>query len=264
MGQKVLIVDGNIEARNTFYEILSSLNYEPTCVPTAKEALTRLTEERFDLIILDKDTPDLGGLEIARKIREFDKETKIILLLEEEPKRDIFSSAHQLNIHKVLKKDFSTHTLMREILGALRERRSSPQPYPFSQDASILIVDDNPQVRETLQLFLERKGFRVLAASSGEDALMKVKLDKPKIVILDIRMPGMDGVVVLRNMKQLDPSIKVIVLTSVRDDYIMKEAQQEGASEYLIKPYDLEKLDVIVTSLLLQKRSRDGEENLNR
>jgi len=49
MGQKVLIVDGNIEARNTFYEILSSLNYEPTCVPTAKEALTRLTEERFDL-----------------------------------------------------------------------------------------------------------------------------------------------------------------------------------------------------------------------
>ncbi|MCD6583954.1 MAG: response regulator [Candidatus Omnitrophica bacterium] len=258
MGQRVLIVDSDIEARNTFYEILSSLNYEPTCVPTAKEALNRLTEERFDLIILERDMPDLDGVDIVRKIREFDKDTKIVLLSREDPERSILSLAHQLNIQRVLKKDFSTHMMMRDILGTLREKRSSPQPSSLFKNFSILIVDDNPQVRETLQIFLEKKGFKVLTASSGEDAVMKVKLGEPKVVILDIRMPGMDGVVVLRNIKQLNPSIKVIVLTSVRDDYIMKEARREGASEYLVKPYDLEKLDNIITSLLLQKRSEDG------
>jgi len=99
-------------------------------------------------------------------------------------------------------------------------------------------------------IFLKKKGYNVRSASSGEDALMKIRMEKPQVAFLDFRMPGMDGVMVLRQIKRLDKDIKVVMLTSVQDEYIMEEAAREGASNYLVKPCDLEKVESILKELL--------------
>jgi DNA-binding response OmpR family regulator len=251
--EKILIADNNLDARNLLYEILFSLNYEVTCVPTGQEALVRLSEDRFDLIILDEAMPGLSGWDIARKIREFDKQTEIIILSPDEQSDELQVKALGLKISAVLKKDFSTHFMVKTILGILRSEEGGMLIGSGKSNAGrrILVVDDNLEIRNVLQDFLNKKGYKVNIASSGMDALMSVKTENPQVVLLDMRMPGMDGLMVLNQIKRLNESIKVIMLTSVQDEHIMEEAAKEGACDYLLKPCDLQKLDAIITSLFV-------------
>jgi CheY-like chemotaxis protein len=255
MWEKVLIADDDVDSRSRFYEILSSLCYKVTCVPGGEEAILRLAEERFALILLDKDMPQLSGIDTARKIREFDKDIKIIILLEDESMPDRDSIKRDLGIRAIIKKDFSTHFMMKEIIGVLREEKPfKPEEIsPQETKGVILVVDDNPEIRDVLRSFLEKKKYKVILASGGEEALMKINVEKPKVVLLDIRMPGMDGIMVLKRIKQWDESIPVVMLTSAQEEYIVQEAKKLGACDYLVKPCDLNKLDTLITSILLLK-----------
>jgi len=251
MWEKILVVDDDIDARDRFYEILSRLSYNVSCVPTASEALARLIEERYSLIILDEKMPEIDGYETAEKIRQFDKETKIIILTEGEPSPTDKESASSLGVNAVIKKDFSNHFMIKSILEALKSKNAGIKLKSSNQEGgfTILIVDDNPDVREILESFLSKKGYSVMAASAGEDALMKIKVQTPDIVFLDLRMPGMDGLMVLKAIKQFNEGINVVMLTSSQDSFIMDEAKRLGACDYLTKPYDLDKLDILITSL---------------
>ncbi|OPX28390.1 MAG: hypothetical protein B1H08_05985 [Candidatus Omnitrophica bacterium 4484_171] len=251
MWEKILVVDDDIDARDRFYEILSRLSYNVSCVPTASEALARLLEERYNLIILDEKMPKADGYETAERIRQFDKETKIVILTEGELSSIDKESASSLGVNTVIKKDFSNHFMIKSILEALKSANPGNKidSRGSLERVTIMVVDDNPDVRGVLETFLSKKGHRVVIASSGEDALMKVKVDKPDIVFLDLRMPGMDGLMVLKAIKQFDETIDVVMLTSSQDSFIMDEAKRLGACDYLIKPYDLEKLDTLITSL---------------
>jgi len=88
-------------------------------------------------------------------------------------------------------------------------------------------------------------------ASSGEEGVMKARADKPDLVFCDMRMPGMDGIMTLRQLRQFDETLKVVMLTSAQEEYIVDEAKKEGACDYLIKPCDFQKLDALITSLML-------------
>jgi CheY-like chemotaxis protein len=251
--EKILIADSDLDSRNLLYEILFSLNYEVTCVPTGEEAMVRLSEERFDLIVLDEAMPGLSGWDTSRKIREFDKQTEIIIFSADSQSDESQTKALSLKISAVLKKDFSTHFMVKTILGILRSEEGPMRPGSVQSNTGrlILVVDDNLEIRNVLQDFLCKKGYKVNTASSGMDALMSVKTENPQVALLDMRMPGMDGLMVLNQIKRLNPAIKVIMLTSVQDEHIMEEAAKEGACDYLLKPCDLQKLDAIITSLFV-------------
>ncbi|MBN1794504.1 MAG: response regulator [Candidatus Omnitrophica bacterium] len=110
----------------------------------------------------------------------------------------------------------------------------------------LLVVDDEPAVVSLLERFLTDKGYRVLTATSGTGALGIFDKERPRIVFLDIRMPGMDGLEVLRTMKQQDRRIKVIMITVVEDQETIDLARGLGADEYIVKPFDLEYLEKVV------------------
>jgi two-component system response regulator (stage 0 sporulation protein F) len=167
-----------------------------------------------------------------------------------------------------IKKDFSTHLMMKEILEILKEKGPPrlEEIEPQESKGPILVVDDNNEIRDVLWAFLTKRGYNVLMASSGEEALMRLKTEKerPRVILLDIRMPGMDGIMVLKQIKELDETIDVVMLTSAQDEYIMKEAKDVGASDYLSKPCDFSKLDALLLSLLVAKkefRKNKGECN---
>ncbi len=247
MLERILVADDDIKVRERFYEILSSLGYKVTCVPSGGEALLRLTEERFELIILDEEMPDLSGPETVKKIREFDKDTKIVILSQGE------KSFSGLNIQAVIKKDFSTHFMIKKILEILKEKEAPQKEQVLKEQSKgkILVVDDSPEIRELLWVFLEKRGYKVFVSSSGEEALIKVKTEKPKVVFLDIRMPGMDGLMVLKKIKEIDPLIKVVMLTSAQERYMVEEAKKLGADDYLTKPCDLKELEAVLLALLV-------------
>lgn len=118
--------------------------------------------------------------------------------------------------------------------------------------AKILIVDDEKQLREMLTMRLEASGYEVITAADGEEGLKKTNKENPDLILLDIMMPGMDGLVVLSRLKNnLETSfIPVIMLTAKGDTSAVMELQTAGATDYVIKPFEAENLlDLIKKTL---------------
>ena len=119
----------------------------------------------------------------------------------------------------------------------------------------VLIVDDEPDAVELLSEFLSAKGYEVISAYNGEEALKKVKAERPHLILLDIRMPGMNGLEVLRQVRQIDQEVGVIVVTAVQEEETGRQALKLGAFDYIVKPLNLEYLErslwYKVTTMLL-------------
>ncbi|MBM4432635.1 MAG: response regulator [Chloroflexi bacterium] len=110
---------------------------------------------------------------------------------------------------------------------------------------SVLVVDDEPIVRESIRDWLEDAGYQVAVASSGEEALEMVAKEDFSILVLDVRLPGKTGVKVLKELKEVKPQIKSIIITAYPSVELAVEAMKLGAVDYLIKPVapdDLERL----------------------
>ncbi|MFI5348341.1 MAG: response regulator [Elusimicrobiota bacterium] len=113
----------------------------------------------------------------------------------------------------------------------------------------ILIIDDDADLRRTLVLLLEKK-YRVVAAAGGREALVLLKAQKPRLVLLDITMPEMSGIEVLRAAKELDKTLRVVMLTSHQEIEFAKSALDLGAIEYLTKPFEADFIRGEVARLL--------------
>lgn len=103
----------------------------------------------------------------------------------------------------------------------------------------ILVVDDEVKACELLKRFLEIKGYDVATSYSGKDALEKVEKEKPDVILLDLKMPGMDGMDLLRCIREYDKDIAVIIVTAVKDEELAKKFLKKGAVKYITKPVDL-------------------------
>jgi DNA-binding response OmpR family regulator len=113
----------------------------------------------------------------------------------------------------------------------------------------VLIVDDEPLVLEILSEHFEID-YDVEIALNGVDALNAVRRQRPDVVLLDVKMPGMSGVEVLKAIKQLDDSIAVIMVTANEQVAIAAEALKSGAFGYVPKPFDFRFLDHTLTAIL--------------
>lgn len=111
---------------------------------------------------------------------------------------------------------------------------------------SILIIDDDPLIRKTLSSHLSRRNFEVHLAEEGEEGLAKYKECLPNLVILDIRLPDIDGLEALRKIKDRNKNACVVIMTAYDDMKTTVEAIKSGAYEYLVKPLDFVELDLTV------------------
>lgn len=107
----------------------------------------------------------------------------------------------------------------------------------------LLIIDDEAEICEFLKSFFEDRDFKVLTGRSGEEAIEKVATFQPDIVLLDIQMPGLDGLKALKKIKEDHPKVKVIMVTAVETEEKIEEAMRYGADNYITKPLSLEYLE---------------------
>ncbi len=116
--------------------------------------------------------------------------------------------------------------------------------------AKILVVDDERMIRWSIQQAMAKDGHAVAAVETGEEAVAQASDEMPDLVFLDITLPGIDGIEVLRRLKAVDPSVAVVMVTATEDVKTAVEAMRLGASDYINKPFDLDRLRVIAQNAL--------------
>src|SRR5262245_15873935 len=119
----------------------------------------------------------------------------------------------------------------------------------------VLVVDDEMGPRESLRMLL-KPSYTIATADSGKSALAQIPDFRPDLVIMDIKMPEMDGLELLRRVKQLDPSIEIVMITAYASLETVKTALTHGAFEYLIKPFSRSDLEDTVRRAV-QRRQRE-------
>ena len=117
-------------------------------------------------------------------------------------------------------------------------------------NAKILVIDDEKLIRWTLEDVLRKEGYAVIVAESGEEGLKLVEEHGPDLIILDLRLPGMQGMEVLERVKKIEPKTVVIIVTAHGSAESAVEAMSKGAYDYLNKPFDVDEVRLVIRKAL--------------
>lgn len=121
----------------------------------------------------------------------------------------------------------------------------------------VLIVDDQFGIRILLNEVFQKEGYKTFQAANGLQALDIVKKHAPDLVLLDMKIPGMDGIEILKRMKVLDPDIRVIIMTAYGELDMIQEAKDLGALTHFAKPFDIDDIRAAVRNNLPEKSSKN-------
>ncbi len=236
MFETIIFSHNDLEIRNIVYEALTNLGYKITTVPAQNDVSKLLDKARPDYIFLDSLLCDIPAEVLIQKIKTIDENIQVILL-------DTKEQTPQVIIENMLK--------------IIREKSSPGAGLKDGRrilfKANILVVDDENECVELVKNYLSKRGFNIDTALSGEEAMLKVNTAKPDIVLLDIYMTGVDGLIVLKAIKDIDKRIIVIMTTSLGDEKIIQESKKLGADGYLIKPFNLETLEKTIIENAIKK-----------
>lgn len=128
------------------------------------------------------------------------------------------------------------------------------------EKAKILVVDDEAEICNTTKNFLTRKGYEAFCASTKDEAMEIIKQKQPAIILLDIRLKEASGIDILKEAKQLDRNIKVIMVTALDDEENMRQAKAYGADDYIAKPFTTSYLKEVLMQKLTTLDFRDKKE----
>ena len=246
---RVLIVDDEIYIREFLKKAFVKAGYDAVCVPSAAQAMELLFKEPFELLLVDVRMPGESGISLLKKVRDNQKKIPVVIYtgfvtpeLEQE--------ARQAGATEVLSKDINVFQLLTQVGKIIKAKDRIFQGSVEPGKKLLLVVDDEQGIRRILKEFFTRKGYAVLEAGSGEEAVQIVRAEKVSSVLLDIRMPGMDGLKTLEELMKVNPNLGVVMATGVEDDEQIKKALELGAYSYVLKPYDFMYLELVVLSKL--------------
>jgi two-component system chemotaxis response regulator CheY len=116
--------------------------------------------------------------------------------------------------------------------------------------AKVLIVDDAEFLRVRLTKILNTEGYEVFQAENGVKAVAAYQESHPDVVLMDVTMPEMDGLTALKEIIQLDPKAKVVMLTALGQESVVLEAVKSGAKDFVVKPFEQDRVMNAITKLL--------------
>ena len=233
-----MVVEEDPKRRQRLCSLLS--RHDLTVQPVHPTELAMKVQGYSGVILVGNGHACATGVDLAERIRTFDARVPVILL------GRITAGPHNAStppaIQACLPEEVSEELLVKEIE---RWMKTLPEP-PRRTIGQVLLVDDDAKWRQILQNFLELKGFDVLTASTGEEAIQQLARAVPRVLLLDVKMPGMDGFLTLKHIRIRYPNLPVIFTTHLDEDEAIREAGILGAQDYLIKPFDLEHLETLL------------------
>ena len=125
--------------------------------------------------------------------------------------------------------------------------------------SKIMVVDDDPNIRQLVNIYLEREGFEVTAADRGDEALRQFRAAPPNLMLLDIMLPGMDGWQVCREVRKIS-NIPIIMLTAKDETFDKVLGLELGADDYIVKPFDMKELVARIKAVIRRFQAAEAPE----
>ncbi len=249
----ILCVDDDPEVLEVLREYFTGAGFHVVTATNGVEAMFQVQRCLPKAVILDLFMPRLGGLGALDRIRRMDPGTVIILISGVPNALEMVTEAGVEvagTFTKPVSLDQLLGTLVRAGVTPLKPstQTAAKQPPPKARTARkrILVVDDEPEIRQMLAEYLQGKGFEVLEADGGREALQRISEFGPHIVLLDIAMPGMTGVETLRRIKAMSPETPVVMVSGIDDVETAKQTLAIGAADYIPKPVNFPYLDTVL------------------
>ncbi len=238
----ILVVDDDPLLRELLQDTLDAIGYTAEAAVDGHDALERMKQSRFDLVITDIKMPGMDGITLHKRIRRLYPDLPV-LFITGVASPEIIGQASPVGF---LAKPFRIshmEELIREALSRRQERARSPI-------RRVMVVDDDDLFRDMLTDTLAYHGYTPYAVQNGQQALVELENGPVDVVISDIRMPGMDGIQLLKEIKEKHPDLPVILITA-----FLGESESGGRDEtveadgFLRKPFEADQIVALLRSL---------------
>ena len=255
----ILVVDDERLICDLLRSVLAGHGHEVLMAMNGREGLELFKKHRPRFTLLDLRMPEMNGIEVLKQIRAIDPQAAV-LILTAWGSDALEQQARQLGVVDFLSKGLSLDVLVDAMERTLQQSAHAASPAQAAAPGGapraapvaagdgdfILVVDDEPQIRDLLKRFLTLRGYKVRVASDGQQALTMVEQQAPQLIVLDVYMPGINGVEVLRQLRRRKFTGGVILLTGSQDDKLLQEALDLGSVDVMGKPVDLERLALAI------------------
>ncbi|MEH1815101.1 MAG: PAS domain S-box protein [Nostoc sp.] len=252
---QVLIIEDSMAAADQITRYLSEMGMQPIIYSQGEGAIEEVLRVQPALIILDLQLPNLSGWEVLNQLKTNPK-TKdiptIIISVVDEHSKGLAQGAFEYLVKPI------TRAQLQVIIEKLQHPAPSDSPnlivVPeiFLDDPLILLVEDNQPNIDTMSAYLESRGYHLILANNGQQAINLVRVQRPDLIVMDIQMPGMDGLEAIRRIRndRQFVHIPIIALTALAMPGDRETCLAAGANEYLTKPIKLKQLVTTIQQLL--------------
>jgi len=254
----ILVVDDEQMICDLLRSVFSAHGHEVLTATSGREGLELFQGQRPHLTLLDLLMPEMNGLDVLKQIRAIDPEAGVIMLTGGGTDA-LETRAREMGVTDFLRKGLPLAVLVKTIEKAIQQQvklaaatpvATAPGQVSSGKPAakSILVVDDEPQTCDLISQYLTTRGYRVRTAPDGPTALALVEQERPHFIILDIALPGMNGLELLRQLRAKQWQYKggVLALTGKQDENVLQGMLELGAVDVMGKPVDLGRLELAV------------------
>lgn len=232
---KIMVVDDDPGMRFTLEAIMEDEGYDVIGVGDGHQAIRLATETHFALIFMDIKMPGINGVDTYREIKKVSPDS-VVVMMTGYSLPELVKEALEEGAYAVLYKPLTMEQVIDIVQAVLKT-------------SFVLVVDDEAVQRETLRTMLEEGGHKVSEARDGREAISMVGEKHYRIVLMDMRMPGMDGLAAFEKIRKIDPQVKIIFVTGFALEGPAREALMAGACTVLLKPVNPEALFTMMKSI---------------
>ncbi|QMS86862.1 PAS domain S-box protein [Nostoc edaphicum CCNP1411] len=252
---QVLIIEDSVAAADQITRYFSEMGMQPIIYPKGEGAVEEVLRVQPALIILDLQLPNLSGWEVLNQLKTNPK-TKyipaIIISVVDERSKGLAQGAFEYLVKPI------TRTQLQTTIDKLQHSALSNPPNLIGVPEAvldtplILLAEDNQANIDTMSGYLEGRGYHLILANNGQQAIDLVRVQRPDLIVMDIQMPGMDGLEAMRRIRndQQFVHIPIIALTALAMPGDRETCLAAGANEYLTKPVKLKQLVSTIQQLL--------------
>jgi two-component system response regulator HydG len=244
----VLIVDDDESLCKSMAMILRHKGYDVSIAMDGTKAIEMVTQRPFDMVFLDIKMPFMDGVEAHRRIKSI-RPDAVVMMMTAFSVDDMIKQALREGAYGIMYKPLD----MAQVIDIVEKARSS------GEGMMVLIIDDDPSTCTTLKNILVKMKYRVEVANTGEEAIAAAKMDNHDVLIIDMKLPTINGLETYLAIKEIRPETVAIIMTAYRQEMseLVDQALKSSAYTCLYKPIDMDQLLDIIN------RIRGGQRKAN-
>lgn len=246
---KILIIEDEQAVCDMLRRLLTRHGYEVFTSRDGREGIRVFADVHPDVTLVDLVMPGLSGMAVITELRSMNPRCSIIVLTAAGSEATE-TELRNLGIREFIRKGVSLNVVSsavdKTISTVSHAEDSENEKEAGRESTSVLVVDDEPLITDMVSKFLTRRGYTVLSASNGREALERVVEKRPDVIVLDLYLPDLNGIDVMQELRRNRYPGRIVILTAGQEEDLLQQALQLDAIDIVTKPVDLERLELVV------------------